>query len=300
MIHLQTASQKTQPPSFQEDPIKTIPPEILEHILFLIDENENTRFVSRDWQSLSLSLFKKSKSQEVENNIRLLTEQFNPTQRDNIISYFQKLLEIFQLRSENFGTYAKVQRIFLIFKGEILYRLRYQTQIPSGLPNSLKNVFEIAKLNINSAMNVDLETFFTLLQSYPPLSQSNRGSAVIHATDINKIEFIKLLLADGPISEDKRKEAVEHALREHKVEIANLLQADKPILEKEQGYSGWDDIGFFMKVARKNSFGKLLIDNYLNLIKSLAKGPISESDRQWVLDLAQENGNQELIRFLDA
>ncbi|MFI5344475.1 MAG: hypothetical protein ACHQUC_09670 [Chlamydiales bacterium] len=285
-----------QTTSLSEGPIKTIPTEILQSILFLTNHSESTRLVSRNWNVLTFTPAKNSNIHELNQTISLITEKLNPDTHAECIAALAAVQDAHESCYVN--TFAEVRRLFLINKGLVIGILRKlpeeerdQLQIAIGeeLPDSMKDLFEISKLDLTDDLaaveNLDLDTFFTLLQSCQPLSMDDREKAFFLAVYLDDIEFVKLVLADGPISEYHRALAVCEATENNNPDLVRLL------LSKSCQPLSIDDRekAFFLAVHLDDiEFVKLV----------LADGPISEDHRGFAVYEATENNNPDLVRLL--
>jgi hypothetical protein len=314
--------QTAQPILLQEGPIRIIPTEIVGSILFLANHSESTRLVSRVWKALTLTADKKANGHELEQTFRLITEKLNPDTYAKCIADLAELQGTHQSLSGYVATFAEVRGLFLIDKGfgiGILRKLpseeRDQLQIAIGdqLPDSMKDVFKISKLHPQTVKNVVLDTFFTLLQSYQPLSGYQRGWAVSTAAENNNIEFVKLLLADGPISENLLGRAVMIAAKNNNLKLARLLLANGPIHDQDRAAAVENatvnnnpelvELLLANEPISEYYRGQTVIlaarYNHLEIVKLLlANGPISEEQREEAVRLATKNNNPELIRLL--
>ncbi|MFI5344474.1 MAG: ankyrin repeat domain-containing protein, partial [Chlamydiales bacterium] len=315
--------QIAQSTSLPEGPIRTISPEILESILFLTNHSESTRFVSHIWNDLTFTAAKNSKNQELKQTIPLIIEKLNPGTHAECIADLAELQEAHRSLSDYVTTFAEVQRLFLIEKGLVIGILRklpveerdqLQEALDEELPDSMKDLFEISKLNLRTVKNINLDTFFTLLQSYQPLSKKDRGEAVVQAAEINNLDFVKLLLANGPISKLFRGAAVDAAAKSNNIELVKLLLANGAISEIHREYA-------VLKAAKNNNlelFKLLLADGPISewyrgviVMKAaaniynkaivrliLAKGSIIPYHRGLAVEEAAKNDNQDLLQLL--
>jgi hypothetical protein len=192
-----------------EGPLRIIPSEIVKYILFLTNQRENTQLVSRAWKDLAFEAIKQPTKQELKQTIRLITEQLDPGRHAQCIADLAEIQAGRQPSSNYLATYVAVGQLFLVVKGLVIGAIRklpvkekdqLQLAIGDQLPESMKDLFKISKLNFIPSItdfftsskqdifeisrltteNVDLDTFFTLLQSCHPLSIDMR-SYVVHA-----------------------------------------------------------------------------------------------------------------------
>jgi hypothetical protein len=241
--------------SLPEGPIRTISPKILASIPIFTDESE----VSRIRNDFAFSA-EKSKKQALEKTIALITEKLDQNTHTQCIADLAELQDVYESRFSEAASFIEIQQLFLAVKGVGIGILRklpeeerdeLQVAIDDQLPGSMKDLFEIADLDLESVGNVDLDTFFILLQSCQPLSIDNREEAVFRATSLGNSEFVELLLADGPISEEERGLIVCKAVKNNNPEIVKLLLAHGPIT---------DD---YREVALKRAAGDIELVNLL-------------------------------------
>jgi hypothetical protein len=285
----QTIESQTVP--FQEGPIKTIPADIVGSILYFANNSESTRLVNQDWNERTFAVVA-YKNQELERTIPLIIKKLDPATQAQCIAELTDLQRALSPLVFNQLTFREARFSFLDNKAELVIILRklpenerdqLQNAIGEELPNSLKDVFEISTLNIRTVGNINVDTFFTLLQSYQPLSRDDRGWAVANAANFDNMEFVKLLLASGPISMEDRGWAIQIAAYRNNLELVKLLLANGPILERSRGFI----------VLRAVS------DNNLELVKVLlAGGPIPHEDRRAAIWVATVNMNLELVHVL--
>lgn len=313
--------QTAQPTSIPEGPIKIITPEILEYILVLTNQSETTQWVSREWKGLTLSSVKYSKKPELTQTIQLIIEKLNPYKNVQCITNFAILQNVQQSFSDSAATLEHVHQYFLGGKSLVVCFLRrlpenernqLQNAIGPQLPNSMKNVFEISKLDIRTVKNVDLDTFLTLLQS-DHLSKSERGEAAVHAAFISNFEYVALLLANGPISDKCLTKIIWQAAAENNLEFLKWVLANGLISAMHLGMAVWAaaeydypilvkwllTYGPISELYRGCAVVEAARSNNLELVKLLlADGPISKGDQAFALDEAIEINNPELIQVL--
>lgn len=284
-------SQTGQLIALQEGPIKKIPGDIVGSILYFANESESTRLVSQVWNALTFAVVK-YKNQELQNTITRIIEKFNPDIQAPCIAELAQLQEAHQFKSNFVISFPEVRQLFLTNKGLLVGILRklpveevdqLQIAIKKELPDSLKDIFEIANLYLMLVDNIALDTFFTLLQSCEPLSMDTRGTAVYHAVCLNNSEFVKLLLANGPISYGDRGIAVIRAVSENNLEIVKFLLNNGSILERHRGIA--------VQAAINN-------DNFELVKLLLDDGPIPHDDRRWEILKATLNMDLELVAAL--
>jgi hypothetical protein len=225
----------------EEGPITIIPFDTLKHILiitnhFFTHQSESFLLVCRDWQVLTFTTAKEFSKYALYQTISLISEKLNPNEHAKCITELAEIQDAYQ--SLTVTTCAQVQRLFLINKGFIIGALRnvpeeerdqFQIALGDELPDSMKDIFEISKLNLRMLITVDLDKFFTLLQSYQPLAIEDRGAVVHGLARENTLEILKVLLANGPISEDNRGLAVQLAATDNDIELVRLLLANGKI-----------------------------------------------------------------------
>lgn len=275
-----------------EERFGTIPPEIVESILFFTNQCERTGSVSRDWNDLTFNAAKYPNQQALEQTIPLIAENIDLDKYAQCISNFVDLQDMHQFLSGYADTSAEFQRLVLINKGLVIGILRklsvedreqLQIEIGAELPDSMKDIFEISTLDLSTVTGIARDKFFTLLQSYQPLSKVMRSTAVVHATDINNIEFVRLLLTDGSISSLDLKQAVFNAVINNNPELIELLLAKSSNSEQMRGLAVGSATGY----------------NNLELVRSLlANGTISEGLLTLAVESAIEHNNLELIKLL--
>jgi hypothetical protein len=300
------APQTTQLTSLLESPFKTIPHDVVKFILFLTNRSENTRLVSRIWNALTLEATKHPTKQELKQTIRLINEKLNPKKHAKCIAGLAEIQAARQPPSDYLTTYVAVGQLFLIVKGWVIGEIRklplkerdrLQLALGDQLPDSMKDLFATCKLGLIPSItdfyassepelapeSVDLDTFFTLLQSYQPLTLFMRTQAVLAAVKRNNIGCVKLLLVSGLISDDGRGTAVVFAVCRKNIECVNLLLANGQISEENRGRSVW-------RAAETNNIecAEVLLDN----------GPISEDDRRVAIEEADKLNNQEFLQLL--
>lgn len=207
--------ESTQLALLPEGPFGTIPLEIVESILFFTNNGESTRLVSWIWKDRTFPAAKNSNIHELQQTILLIAENLNPDKHAQWITDLAEIQDTHQSHSNDAATFAKVKQLFLINKGLVIGILRklsvedrnqLQRKIGHQLPDSMKDIFKISTLDIKAAkdiQNLNLDTFFTLLQSCQPLSVEDREAAFFAAS--YNVGFVKLLLTDGPLSEKVRK-----------------------------------------------------------------------------------------------
>jgi hypothetical protein len=256
----------------EEGPVRTIPLEILTYILFLTNDSERNLLVSHYWKDLTFTTAKNANSLVLKQSIQWITEKLNPDAYSKCIADLAELQKVHQSLSDDIPIFAEIRQLFLISKSLIIGLLRklpeeerdqLQIKIGDQLPDSMKDLIEISKLDLESVDNVDLDTYSMLLKSYQTLSIEDRGDAVLHAAEINSTEYVEILLANGPISEEDRGAAVcEVVARYGNLELVELLLANGPISE--------DDRGMALQRASRN--------NDLELITLLlANGPVPQA-----------------------
>ena len=244
ITNLNIESQVDKPIALQEGPIKKIPADIVGSILYFANESESTRLVSQDWNERTFAVVT-YKNQELERTISVIIEKLNPDTQAQCIAELGELQDAHQFKSKFVVSFPEARQVFLTNKGSLVGILRklseeerdqLQNAIGDELPDSLKDVFEISKLHFMSfenVNNVNVDTFFTLLQSYQPISMDDRGTAV---ANLNNIEFVRLLLANGSISTESRGVAVSRSVFENNLELVRLLLANGSISTEYRGY----------------------------------------------------------------
>jgi hypothetical protein len=214
----------------QEEPIKTIPAEIVGVILYHANDSASTRLVSRNWNDLTFAVIK-CKNQELLHTIPRIIEKLSPD-KAQCIAELTQLQKAHQCKSQIVVSFPETRHLFLTNKGVLVGSLKklseierdlLQIAIGEELPDSLKDIFEISKLDLKFFENGNVDTFFTLLQSCQPLSKWDRGEAVLPAVRDNNLELVKVLLADGPIYDWDRRTAVQSAENNNNLELVRLL-----------------------------------------------------------------------------
>jgi hypothetical protein len=316
--------QTAQPTLLPEGPIKTINPEILEYILFLTNQSENTRWVCHEWKDLTITAVKYTKKPELTQTIQLIIEKLNPYKHALCITNLDALQTMQQSFSDYLVTLEKVRHYFLVGKGLVICILRslpeeernqLQNVIGAQLPDSTKNVFEISTLNIRTVENVDLDTFFTLLQSAQPLSMKDREEAALHAAFISNLQYLKALLTNGPISDTCRAKIIWGAIRKNDLELIEWVLANGSISRRHLGRAVWiaTENNYLIGVKWLLAYGLIsefyrglavveaARNNHIEIVKILlTDGPISEEDQKFALYVANEINNPELIQLLCA
>jgi hypothetical protein len=287
-----TANQISLLDLIPEGPITTISPETLESILFFTNQSRFTRLVSRKWNDLTFAGIENFKKREIKQTIRLIIDKLNLDTHAQFITDLAEIQDAHHSLTKFLVTPSQIQRLFLISKGVVIGILRklpeeksdqLQIALSEELPDSMKDLFVISKLNLKRIKDIEQDTYFTLFQSCRPLSITDRGKAFSVAIRIKNIIFVKLLLADGPISVHVRGWAVCKAAKKDNLELAKLLLTNGPILI--------DDRGWAVYKAAKNNNQKLV-----ELL--LANGPIPQFHLLWAAEAAEENDNPELVQLL--
>ncbi len=277
--------------SLPEGPITTISPKILESILIFTNESKNTLLVSHMWNVLTFAGLINWNKQKIQQIIRLVSIQL-PNTHAKCIRELEQLQDAHQSLSGHVTTFAEVRRLFLIVKGSLIGIIRklpeetrdqLQTAIGEELPDSMKDLFRISKLDLMTVKNVDLDTFFTLLQSCQPLSIEDRHQAIARAAELDNIEFAKLILANTPIHDRCIEWAVLQATLNDNLEFVRLLLANGSISQKYRGLTTVEAAG----------------NNNLELVKLLlANGPISQEHRGDAVIGAVNKKNPKLVKLL--
>jgi hypothetical protein len=286
----------------QEGPITALPSEIVGCILFYTNDSGSARLVNRDWNIINFTTVKNSQKNDLKQTILLLTETLSPDTHAECIVALAEIQEAHHTLSGHATTCSEARRLFLITKGLLVGILRklpeeernqLQKALGEELPDSMKDLFKICTLHLipsitdfsngSATEDVNLDTFFVLLQSYPDLTMFMRARAVSAAANRNNIGCLKLLLASGPITDDTRGNAVFTTVQRNNIEGVKLLLANGPISEVYRGRSVWH-----ATEINNIELAQLLLDN----------GPISEEDRKGILWLAARKGNTELVNLL--
>jgi hypothetical protein len=280
-----------------EGPIRTFPSEIIERILFFSNHSESTRLVCRAWTVLTFKATINFNNHELKQTFSLITEKLNLDTHAKYKTDLTELQHAHQPNSNHVTTFAEVRRLFMIVKGSVIGILR---KLPEGerdqlqkilddqFPNSMRDLFKLSEFklphpSLERFNHIKLDTLFTLLHSYLPLSIDDQEPTFEVAAGNNPPEFVRLLLANGPISEHIRGLVVESAAKNNNLELVRLLLADGPILKWRRGWT--------VEIAAEN--------NNLELAKLLlANGPISKRDREKAIGKAQDNNNLDLITLL--
>lgn len=285
------AGQSMAPMAPQDGPFQYLPADLVRQILYLSNNDGSAGLVSKNWNNLTFAVVKE-RNQELKNAIPRIIEKLSPDTQAECIAELAQLQEAYPVNAHFVVSFPEARKVFLAGKGALVGIIRkrseeerdqLQVTISKELPDSLKDVFEISKLNLNTFENVDLDTFLTLLQSFPPLSMNDRGPVVYRAVCLNNIEFVMLLLANGPIAPSYRRWAVYDAARNNNLELVKLLMNHGPMFKNHQGLAVYD-------AARSGN---------LELVKLLlAYGSISEYHRVWAIAQAAWNQNFEIVSEL--
>ena len=104
----------------QEGPIRVLPNEIMECILFRTNESESTTLVNHNWNVLSLPATKEAYKYDLKQAIRLHIETLCPFTFAGCIGELAEILDLHQFLADCVTTCGQAKRLFLTGQGLVI------------------------------------------------------------------------------------------------------------------------------------------------------------------------------------
>jgi hypothetical protein len=289
------ARQSFQADVIPEGPITKLPVELVEKCLFWTDiqGKENTRLVSRSWNTLTLTASKNPEQAELNNFIRVLTKNLVRKKHHRQIAHLVEIQDMLKSLACFLVTPAQTQRLFVFTKGCIIGVLKtlsstrrdlLQTALGPQISTSLKPLFELAEMTLDEAIRTrNFQTFYTIFISHPVLSERSRGGFVIDAANAGQFLMLQVLLNSGKISIATRELALGYVVADDNEKCVQILLDRSSISVKGRGT--------LLDIATSQ-------DRPASVRLLLTHGPITSVALDWAIENAMDRGNLELARFI--
>lgn len=293
-VKIPIARQHSLSDLIPEGPITQLPVELVERCLFWTDlqGKENTRLVSRTWNTLTLTASKNPEQPDLNEFIRLLMRNLRKSHphKTGQLSVVKTMLS---MRARSLVTPAQIQRLFLFTKGLLISVLKnlsstrrelLQKTIGSEISTSLNSLFDLAEMSLDEAIRTrDFATFYMVFNGYPVLSKRSRGSYIIDAAKAGQFRMLQVLLNSGKISIDTRLVALGYIVADENEDCVRLLL--------NHGRISISGRGTLLDIASSQEHSGIV-----RLL--LAHGPITSAALDWAIENAMDRGNHELARFI--
>ncbi|HEY5236065.1 MAG TPA: hypothetical protein VIJ14_07805 [Rhabdochlamydiaceae bacterium] len=288
------ARQSSQTDAIPEGPITKLPTELVEKCLFWADiqGKENTRLVSRIWNTLTLTASKNPEQPDLNEFIRLLMKNLH-TSHPNKAGQFSAIKKMLEIRARSLFTPAPIQRLFVFTKGCIIGVLKtlsstrkalLQKAIGPEISTSLNSLFDLAEMSLEKAiLTRDFATFYMVFTGHSGLSERYRGGLVIDAANAGQFLMLQVLLNSGKISIATRELALGYVVADDNEKCVQILLDRSSISVKGRGT--------LLDIATSQ-------DRPASVRLLLAHGPITSVALDWAIENAMDRGNLELARFI--